>query len=49
MSVSFLAPVMAGVVADRYGLGAAVLSIAVFPLLAAVLMVMLFNARVSTR
>lgn len=49
MSVSFLAPVMAGVVADRYGLGAAVLSIAVFPLLAAVLMVVLFNPRVSTR
>jgi FSR family fosmidomycin resistance protein-like MFS transporter len=35
MSVSFLAPIMAGVVADRYGLPMALNAVAVFPLLAA--------------
>jgi MFS family permease len=34
MSVSFLAPIAAGLVADAYGLKAALVSIAVFPLLA---------------
>jgi MFS family permease len=36
MSVSFLAPIMAGLVADAYGLTAALLAIAVFPFLASV-------------
>jgi hypothetical protein len=35
MSVSFLAPISAGLVADWYGLTAALLAIAVFPLCAA--------------
>jgi FSR family fosmidomycin resistance protein-like MFS transporter len=34
MGVSFLAPIMAGLVADRYGLPAALNAIAIFPLLA---------------
>ena len=37
MAVSFIAPIMAGVVADAYGLPAALHSIAVFPLLAGLL------------
>ena len=37
MAVSFVAPIMAGVVADAYGLPAALHSIAVFPLLAGLL------------
>jgi MFS transporter, FSR family, fosmidomycin resistance protein len=36
MGVSFLAPLMAGLIADAYGLPAALLCISVFPLLAAV-------------
>jgi MFS family permease len=43
MGVSFLAPLMAGVIADAYGLPAALLSISVFPLLAAVVMILLFK------
>ena len=39
----FLAPLMAGVIADAYGLPAALLAIAVFPLLAAVVMLILFK------
>jgi len=35
MGVSFIAPLMAGLVADRYGLPAALNAIAIFPLLAA--------------
>ena len=35
MGVSFLAPLAAGLIADRYGLPIALTSIAVFPLLAA--------------
>jgi MFS family permease len=37
MSVSFLAPILAGVVADVYGLPAALYAIALFPLIATVL------------
>jgi MFS family permease len=44
MSVSFLAPLIAGFIADLYGLPAALLSIAAFPLLAAVVMLLLFRA-----
>jgi MFS family permease len=44
MSVSFVAPLVAGFVADLYGLPAALLSIAAFPLLAALVMLLLFRA-----
>ena len=37
MGVSFIAPLMAGLVADRYGLPAALDAIAIFPLLAAII------------
>jgi MFS family permease len=48
MSVSFLAPLIAGFIADLYGLPAALLSIAAFPLLAAIVMLLLFRpARVG--
>lgn len=43
MSVSFLAPLIAGLVADAYGLPAAILTIAVFPALASVVTVMLMK------
>jgi MFS family permease len=43
MGVSFLAPLMAGVIADAYGLPAALLAIAIFPLLAGVVMLLLFR------
>ena len=43
MGMSFLAPLIAGVIADAYGLPAAVLSISAFPLLAAVVMLLLFR------
>jgi MFS family permease len=43
MSVSFLSPLIAGLIADVYGLPAALLSIAAFPLLAAVVMLLLFR------
>jgi MFS family permease len=43
MGVSFLAPLIAGLIADAYGLPAALLSISVFPLLAAVVMILLFR------
>jgi MFS transporter, FSR family, fosmidomycin resistance protein len=41
MGVSFLAPLMAGLIADTYGLPAALLAISTFPLLAAVVMILL--------
>jgi MFS family permease len=41
MGVSFLAPLMAGLIADAYGLPTAVLSISAFPMLAAVVMLLL--------
>jgi MFS family permease len=48
MGVSFLAPLMAGMIADVYGLPAALLSISAFPLLAAVVMILLFKpAKIS--
>ena len=43
MSVSFLAPMMAGVIADGYGLPTALMSIALFPLSAAVVSFMLLK------
>ncbi|MBI4527845.1 MAG: MFS transporter [Deltaproteobacteria bacterium] len=43
MGVSFLAPLMAGVVADAYGLPAALVFISAFPLLAAVMMSLFFK------
>jgi MFS transporter, FSR family, fosmidomycin resistance protein len=43
MGVSFLAPLIAGVIADAYGLPTALLSISAFPLLAAVVMILLFR------
>jgi hypothetical protein len=43
MGVSFLAPLMAGLIADAYGLPWALLSISAFPLLAAVVMLVLFR------
>ncbi|MGH7844444.1 MAG: MFS transporter [Candidatus Binatia bacterium] len=43
MGLSFLAPLMAGVIADAYGLPAALLSISAFPLLAAVVMILFFK------
>ena len=43
MGVSFLAPLMAGLIADAYGLPTALLSISAFPLLAAVVMILLFR------
>jgi MFS family permease len=43
MSVSFLAPLMAGLVADAYGLSAALLSIAGFPLVASVVALMILK------
>ena len=49
MSVSFLAPVMAGLVADAYGLTTAVLSIAVFPFFAAVVAVLILKAAGENR
>jgi len=43
MGVSFLAPLLAGLIADSYGLPAALLAISAFPLLAALVMVLLFR------
>lgn len=48
MGISFLAPIMAGLIADAYGLPAAVLSIAIFPFLAAVLTVALSGGKPRT-
>lgn len=45
MGVSFLAPLIAGIVADAYGLSAALFSIAAFPFLAGVTMLMFKTAR----
>lgn len=44
MSVSFLAPILAGFVADLYGLTAALLAIAAFPLFAALLALVILKA-----
>ncbi len=44
MGVSFLAPIMAGLVADAYGLTAALTSIAVLPLLASIVALMILKA-----
>ncbi|MGH7929601.1 MAG: MFS transporter [Candidatus Binatia bacterium] len=49
MSVSFLAPIIAGLVADAYGLTAALLSIAVFPFLASVVALMILKAPAENR
>ncbi|HXV80516.1 MAG TPA: MFS transporter [Candidatus Binatia bacterium] len=49
MGVSFLAPLMAGVIADAYGLPAALLGISVFPLLAALVMILLFRPDSATK
>jgi MFS family permease len=43
MGISFLAPILAGIVADAYGLPAALIFIAVFPLLASVLTLLLLR------
>ena len=43
MGVSFLAPIMAGLIADRYGLPTALVSIACFPFGAAVLTFLLLK------
>jgi MFS family permease len=45
MGISFLAPIIAGLIADAYGLPAALLSISIFPLLAGVLMIALSTAK----
>lgn len=45
MGVSFLAPILAGIVADQYGLPTALTAIAVFPLLAAVIACVLVRSR----
>lgn len=49
MGVSFLAPLMAGLIADAYGLPAALLGISVFPLLAALVMILLFRPDSATQ
>jgi MFS family permease len=49
MGVSFLAPLMAGLIADAYGLPTALLSISAFPLLAAVVMILLFRPAVARK
>jgi dipeptide/tripeptide permease len=43
MGVSFLAPVSAGLIADAYGLPTALHAIAVFPLIAAVITLLLLK------
>lgn len=43
MGVSFLAPLMAGLIADVYGLPAALLSISAFPLLAGLVTILFFK------
>ena len=43
MGVSFLAPIMAGLVADAYGLTVALLAIAIFPLLASVVALLILK------
>jgi MFS transporter, FSR family, fosmidomycin resistance protein len=49
MSVSFMAPIMAGLIADAYGLTSALLSIAAFPLLASVVALMILKAPSAAR
>ncbi len=46
MSVSFLAPLLAGLIADTYGLPAAIMGIAFFPIAAALLTLSLLKERV---
>jgi MFS transporter, FSR family, fosmidomycin resistance protein len=43
MGVSFVAPIMAGLVADAYGLPAAVISVALFPILACIVALMFLS------
>jgi MFS family permease len=49
MGVSFLAPIMAGVIADGWGLPMALTSIALFPLLACIVAVVVFVAAPGLR
>lgn len=49
MGVSFLAPIMAGLIADRYGLPMAVIAIAIFPLLASVISILLMSPRAKSK
>jgi MFS transporter, FSR family, fosmidomycin resistance protein len=49
MGVSFLAPIMAGLVADLYGLPMAVIAIAIFPLLASLISLMLMSSPVKQK
>jgi len=49
MGVSFLAPIMAGLVADRYGLPAAVIAIAIFPLLAGIISLILIGSPAKSK
>ena len=49
MGVSFLAPILAGVVADKYGLPMALNAIALFPLLAAVVTFLLLKSTRAAR
>jgi len=49
MGISFLAPIMAGLIADRYGLPAAVIAIAIFPLLASVISILLMSPRAKSK
>ena len=44
MSVAFLAPLIAGVMADAYGLPAAITAIAIFPALASIVTLLLLNS-----
>ena len=49
MGVSFLAPILAGVVADKYGLPMALNAIALFPLLAAIVTFLLLKSTRAAR
>jgi MFS family permease len=49
MGVSFLAPIMAGLIADRYGLPMAVIAIAIFPLLASMISILLMSAPAKSK
>jgi len=49
MGVSFLAPILAGLVADAYGLPMALTAIALFPLIAAVLTAVLLKPAHAAR
>jgi FSR family fosmidomycin resistance protein-like MFS transporter len=49
MGVSFLAPIMAGLIADRYGLPMAVIAIAIFPLLASMISLLLMSSPAKSK